>query len=359
MAPGLPPRAPDPDPRSGRPNEPGRQSDPGRQSEPGQTTEPDRASRFDERGRGGPSDAGRELRRYDDIREGRRERRDGDRTIIQEPGGRTIIREDGRTIIRRDEADRFRRSNDIFTTERRGQETVTILDRPDGTRIVTYTDPDGRLIRRSRRERDGREDVLIDNRARAGGRGGVFVDLPPPVIGIPRNRYILEAEGTPYGRLYDTLIAPPVARLDRRYTLDEIRYSPEVRARMPRIDIDTVIFASGAWDLSSDQVARLAEIARALNEAIGRNPREVFLIEGHTDAVGPADENLSLSDRRAEAVAVALQDTFRVPPENLTTQGYGEQQLKIPTREAEPRNRRVTVRRITPLLTGDAAPPRR
>ena len=86
--------------------------------------------------------------------------------------------------------------------------------------------------------------------------------------------------------------------------------------------------------------------------AIRRNPNEVFLIEGHTDAVGNDVDNLSLSDRRAEAVASILTQDFGIPPENLTTQGYGEQYLEIPTQAPERRNRRVTVRRITPLLTG-------
>ena len=85
----------------------------------------------------------------------------------------------------------------------------------------------------------------------------------------------------------------------------------------------------------------------------------MFLIEGHTDAVGSDDDNLSLSDRRAEAVALALSQQFQVPAENLTTQGYGEQYLKVPTQGPERLNRRVTVRRITPLLTGQnqGAPP--
>jgi hypothetical protein len=34
------------------------------------------------------------------------------------------------------------------------------------------------------------------------------------------------------------------------------------------------------------------------------------------------------------------------------TQGYGEQFLKIPTDGPEEQNRRVTARRITPLLEG-------
>jgi outer membrane protein OmpA-like peptidoglycan-associated protein len=78
----------------------------------------------------------------------------------------------------------------------------------------------------------------------------------------------------------------------------------------------------------------------------------VFLIEGHTDATGNDVDNLSLSDRRAESVAVVLTNEFRVPPENLTTQGYGKQFLKVSTEGPERANRRVAVRRITPLLVG-------
>jgi OOP family OmpA-OmpF porin len=90
-----------------------------------------------------------------------------------------------------------------------------------------------------------------------------------------------------------------------------------------------------------------------MKEAIARNPREVFLLEGHTDAVGADVDNLSLSDRRAEAVAVVLTDRFQVPAENLTTQGYGEQNPKVQSDGPERRNRRVTARRITPLLAGE------
>jgi outer membrane protein OmpA-like peptidoglycan-associated protein len=75
------------------------------------------------------------------------------------------------------------------------------------------------------------------------------------------------------------------------------------------------------------------------------------LVEGHTDAVGDAGYNLSLSDRRAETVALALSQYFQVPPENLVTQGYGEQFLKIQTEAGERANRRAAVRNISELLT--------
>jgi OOP family OmpA-OmpF porin len=119
---------------------------------------------------------------------------------------------------------------------------------------------------------------------------------------------------------------------------------------MPRVDLDTITFASGSSDITPDQFNRLAPIADGIKRAVAQNQSEVFLIEGHTDAVGETDENLSLSDRRAESVADVLTRQFQIPPENLTTQGYGEQQLKVPTQGPERINRRVTVRRITPLL---------
>ena len=76
----------------------------------------------------------------------------------------------------------------------------------------------------------------------------------------------------------------------------------------------------------------------------------MFLIAAYTDAVGSDEDNLSLSDRRAEAVAQSLSEEFGIPAENLVTQGYGEQHLKIETPGPEARNRRVEVQRITPLI---------
>ena len=132
---------------------------------------------------------------------------------------------------------------------------------------------------------------------------------------------------------------------------------------MPSVDINTITFESGSFTVTPDQAQRLSSIAAAINQTVKANPQEVFLIEGYTDAVGSDIDNLSLSDRRAQSVATVLTQQFQVPPENLTTQGYGEQYLKVNTQGASRENRRVTVRRITPLLQqgngqGSAPPPR-
>lgn len=295
---------------------------------------------------------GQPINRVEDLRRERREERQGDRTIIREPD-RTIIREGNRTIIRHNEVERFSYGAQDVRTERRGSEVVTVVVRPGGDRIVTVLDDDGNLIRRTRVLPDGREIVIIENRRpERGASVSYYVDLPPPRVSIPHDRYIVEAERARPEVIYETLTARPVDRLERAYTLDEVRFSAPVRDRMPRVDLNTVTFDSGSWQLSPDQVRKLGVVAAAVKRAVETHPQEVFLIEGHTDAVGSDVDNLSLSDRRAETVAIALTQTFAVPAENLTTQGYGEQFLKVPTQAAERANRRVAVRRITPLLTG-------
>jgi outer membrane protein OmpA-like peptidoglycan-associated protein len=291
-------------------------------------------------------------RKVQDLRGQRQEVTEGGRTFIREPD-RTIIQEGGRVIIRHDEGDRFAFHARDVRVEQRGRDTVTIVERPDGIRIVTFTDPDGRLLRRLRRYPDGREVIIIENPVREyRGIGDYYVDLPPPVIRIPRERYILDTERASEADIYAVLTEPPVEPIERAYSLDEVRYSRPLLERMPSIDVDTINFDFGSWEVTPDQVDRLALVAQAINRAVAANPREVFLIEGHTDAVGSDVDNLSLSDRRAQSAATVLSESFQVPPENLTTQGYGKQYLKIPTDGPERRNRRVTVRRITPLLMG-------
>jgi outer membrane protein OmpA-like peptidoglycan-associated protein len=295
-------------------------------------------------------------RRMEDFRSERREVQEGGRTVIFEPG-RIIVRDPGgQEFVRHDEMERFRYGARDIRSERVGRDTRTIVIRPDGSEIITVTGPDGQLLRRIRRDQQGREVIIIDNSYRdPAAVGGFYVELPPPIIQIPQNRYIVEADEASPDVIYETMVAPPVERIQRRYSLDEIRYSPSVRQLMPSIDLNTINFETGSWEIPQDQAAKLQVIADGLNQAISRNPREVFLIEGHTDAVGNETDNLSLSDRRAESAANLLTQQFGVPSENLTSQGYGEQYLKEQTSGPSRINRRVTVRRITPLLNGGAA----
>ena len=87
---------------------------------------------------------------------------------------------------------------------------------------------------------------------------------------------------------------------------------------------------------------------------LAAHPGEVFMIAGHTDAVGSDAYNLRLSRERAEAVKKALTAYYVIPARNLKTAGYGERYLKVKTEDAERLNRRVTIKRITPLVSYEA-----
>lgn len=329
-----------------------------------------------------PQSAADAKRRFEAMRAQRKQVKfDGGKgVVIEEPGKRRIIRENNRVIITHDDNERLRRvAPNARFQKGKGGTNIAVIDRPGGYKIYSETDEHGQLIRRYRRGPDGRDVIIIDNRRRhrdnfgrnlAAGIGiGVGVvagaailnsvlDVPPPRVTIPRDEYIVDYERASDEDVYDALSAPPVEDFRDRYTLDEIRATAALRDRMRRVDLDDITFDFGSWEVNPEEYEKLDRIARAMRRIINRNPNEVFMIEGYTDAVGSPEDNLSLSDRRAESVAEVLSEQFQIPFENLTTQGYGEEYLKVPTQAPERLNRRVAVRRITPLLArGNSQPP--
>jgi outer membrane protein OmpA-like peptidoglycan-associated protein len=226
--------------------------------------------------------------------------------------------------------------------------------RPDGSRPrpdarPPRPDADGRY---DYREGPVQRDIYID------GPGFGDREVPPPP-GYrddrrpyrPNDRFIDGGRATER-QIEDTFRAAPVQRIDRGYSVNEIRRDPRVRDMVRRVDIDTVTFDFGSARVPDDQVRKLRSIGRAIGRVVDRDPNAVFLIEGHTDAVGTDLANLELSDRRAAAVAGILSDYFDIPRDALVSQGYGERYLKVPTEAPERQNRRVTIRNITPLLMG-------
>ncbi|MGE0503160.1 MAG: OmpA family protein [Rhizobiaceae bacterium] len=298
-----------------------------------------------------------EGRRVD--RPDRRDReRPEDAEVVEEIGDRVVIRIDNRTFVRGDDRGRMSRgAREVYYEELRNGRSRETIVRENGTMIVTVRDRYGDIVRRSRITPDGREYVLVyrDRDERRGWRDPGR-DLPPLRLTVPVSDYILDA-----GRVddpdeyYSFLDQPPVERVERLYGLDEVQRSARIRDKARRIDLDTITFDFGSASISESEVAKLEGLADAMSRLVEENPAETFLIEGHTDAVGSETANLALSDRRAEAVAVALTDVFGIPPENLATQGYGETYLKVETEEPERLNRRVALRRITALVAPVAA----
>ncbi len=146
------------------------------------------------------------------------------------------------------------------------------------------------------------------------------------------------------------LVAAPRRKIDRRYTIEEIEEEPELRTAMPAIEIDNIHFGFNESFVREEEVDKLDRVAEVIEKILAAHPGEVFMIAGHTDAVGSDDYNLNLSRERAEAVKKALTSYYVIPARNLKTVGYGERYLKIPTAEQEEENRRVSLQRVTPLV---------
>jgi len=285
-----------------------------------------------------------------------RERKPRSAEVVRELGDRFVLQLGGNVYVESDERPRMRRDATEFYTEElpRGRIREVVIRR-DGTRVITIYNRNGDIIRRSRIGADDREYVLVyvdDNDLdyledwRDPG-----LDLPPLVLDIPREEYILDAEYVQSDEDYYTFLEqPPVETVERLYSVDEVKRSARIRQKTRRIDLDTITFEFGSDQIPEDQISRLEGVANAIQRLLEKNPAETVLIEGHTDAVGSEYANLALSDRRAEAVATALTNVFEIPPENLTTQGYGEEFLKVQSDGPERENRRVAIRRITPLV---------
>ena len=290
------------------------------------------------------------------ARRERRERRENAEVVREFDDNRTIIEINNQVFIESPDNDRLILDRDeVYYEELPRGRTREVITRPDGTRVITIRNRYGDVVRRSRILPDDREVVLVYVEDRYYEDVRDFrdpgADLPPLVLNIPREEYILEADTVESPDAYYTFFEqPPVEQIQRTYSIDEVKRSARLRDTVRRVDLDSINFEFGSDQIAESEVDTLQGVADAMLRILEENPGETFLIEGHTDAVGSDLANLALSDRRAEAVAEALTSVFDIPPENLATQGYGEQYLKVDSQEPERENRRVAMRRITPLV---------
>ena len=274
----------------------------------------------------------------------------GNRQVVENTGDRVVVRQpDGTYVVYKDDNALLREPGSTVRTETYSDgSTRTIVTRVDGSQIVTIRDASGRVLQRVAYDTTGHPTVLIDDL-----QPEVAVDvstLPAP----QPSRHQISVDDSD-ADLRAQLAASDAADLGRKFSLRQIRTIPEVRYLAATIDVNNITFETGSSAIQATEAKKLNRLGNLMTRMIAANPNEVFLVEGHTDAVGSAASNLSLSDRRAESVAKALTEYFDVPPENLVVQGYGESELKVESLGDERANRRVAVRIITPLLRQTAS----
>ena len=110
------------------------------------------------------------------------------------------------------------------------------------------------------------------------------------------------------------------------------------------VALDDLAFETGAAALAAGDPDSLADLAAFL----AANPAARLTLVGHTDAEGSLAANITLSRRRAEAVAAALVGRFGVDPGQVAAEGAGW--LAPRASNATPEGRALN-RRVEAVLT--------
>ena len=139
-----------------------------------------------------------------------------------------------------------------------------------------------------------------------------------------------------YARLEADLASQQITSLTRQLENLQLR---ETESGVV-VTLGDVLFASGQTTLVEGGRSSLAEVVDLLQT----EPDKKIRVEGHTDSLGDAEANLSLSEQRAQAVLEALV-SLGVAADRISALGMGED-FPIASNEDEDgraRNRRVDV----------------
>lgn len=263
--------------------------------------------------------------------------------VVENTGDRVIVQRDGELrVLKNDDQLLQQPGAQVQTQTFNDGSTRTVVAYDDGSQVITIRSRDGAVLRRTLiRAADGAEVVLFDDTREI---------APVNFAELPTLDSLEAQQDAQDATLVTALERALFADVGRTFSLQQVRDYKRVRALAPEVEVEAVTFASGSAAIDPSQAEALADLGVTMRNLIENDPSAVFLIEGHTDAVGAASYNLALSDRRAETVALALTEYFAVPPQNLITQGYGEADLKVKVLTNERENRRAVVRNISQLL---------
>jgi hypothetical protein len=198
----------------------------------------------------------------------------GDRVVLQGTDGQLRILKDDDVLLRQP-------GSNVRTETFNDGSTRTFVTRADGSEVVTIRAADGRVLRRALIQADGSQIELFDDTREE--RAIDVSTLPHAVIPTrPATSNVTEAQ------LRAALVAEMAVPLDRTFSLRQVRSIREVRELSPVIELSAITFPTCSAAIQPDQSRELAILGTAMKDLIVERPGEVFLIEGHTDAVGSA-----------------------------------------------------------------------
>jgi outer membrane protein OmpA-like peptidoglycan-associated protein len=114
------------------------------------------------------------------------------------------------------------------------------------------------------------------------------------------------------------------------------------------VTIGDVLFATNEANLTPNGMSTLRKLA----DVMAQNPERTVLVEGFTDSTGSSSYNQNLSQRRANAVAMAL-GSMGVARERIAMKAYGE---AFPVAANDTASNRQMNRRVEIVLSNDNAP---
>lgn len=156
-----------------------------------------------------------------------------------------------------------------------------------------------------------------------------------PELGFKRDsviRFLVKGAEEPGRETYISMIRVAESEVDVLY---------DALTAKGRWATQGILFETGKADLKPESRPVLKEIASTMQ----KYPDLKILIEGHTDNVGSAASNLTLSDNRAAAVKAALVADFGIAEDRMTTKGLGDTKPSVPntTPAGRAQNRRVEI----------------
>jgi outer membrane protein OmpA-like peptidoglycan-associated protein len=112
----------------------------------------------------------------------------------------------------------------------------------------------------------------------------------------------------------------------------------------------TVYFGFNSASPSGSMDEALTEVTKLMQE----NKSAIILLEGHTDSTGADTYNVSLADKRADAVLRHLVVDMKLPMYRIFKMGYGEANPVAPndSKTDREKNRCVVIRVLTAQVNG-------
>jgi OOP family OmpA-OmpF porin len=187
-------------------------------------------------------------------------------------------------------------------------------------------------------------DQIINSLRPSAGMAGGTRGIRPAMPALPSAQAGGQGDsssGTPTAAMPAAMPSHPTAARSPA-TQAAVGRAPALAGEAPSVNLN-VQFRTNSAELTPAAMRTLDQLGRALSSPALSGYH--FRIEGHTDTVGSADTNKTLSEHRAQSVVEYLTSKYNLDPSRLQAVGMGEDGLLVPTPAQTPdiRNRRVQV----------------